>query len=408
MKVLKGAMAFVRGELVRVDIGFEKQILKIDPDLKGEEIDCSEKIILPAMIDVHVHFRDFNQAYKENWQSGSRAAVKGGVGCVMDRPNTDPPTITPTMAERKREKAFKSLVDFGIYGGITENIDLIAKIAPYVDAFKLYMGKTTGGLEIADIDLQKEVFQAVAETERILAVHAQRETDPKRAYLQEVRDIEHVLNLALKYETKLHIVHVTTKHGVELILEAEDLDLTFETCPHYLFFTLKDLEDKGSLLKVSPPLATEEDRGFLWEAVQDGLIDIIASDHAPHTKEEKEQEFDKAPSGVPGVETTLPLMLDSAALGKISLKQVVELCCANPARRFGFNKGEIEVGRDADFVVVDMKKEARIGEDRGKITTRCEWSPFEGFLIRGWPVMTFVRGELVWSSERGWKGIDWR
>lgn len=401
MRVLSGGLVFTDGELRRLDVGFDDygRIVELGEELAGEALDCSGLVILPGMIDVHVHFRDFAEAYKEDWQSGGRAAVKGGVTMVLEMPNTDPPTLTPAAARRKRELAERSLVDFGLYGGlIEENIELIPLLAEEVQAFKLYLGQTTGGLTVTDPGALKEILQGVALTGKVLSVHAQRDGGSSRTTTasSEARDFERIIDLAVRYGFKLHLAHVSTGEGVRLIEQAKgDVDLTAETCPHYLFLTEEDLAREGARLKVNPPLARESDRGLLWEALQEGLIDMVASDHAPHTLEEKEQEFTLAPAGLPGVETTLPLLLDATNRGKLQLRRLVELFSTNPARRFGLERrGRIEVGYRADFTIVDLDLTRCVDED--ELATKCGWSPFADYELRGWPVMTIVGGELVY------------
>ena len=399
MRVLANGEVFIDGKLERVDIGFEERILEIGEDLGGERLDCSGWVILPAMVDAHVHFRDFNQSHKETWQTGSRAAAKGGIGTVLEMPNTDPPTTTPEMVRRKRELAERGLVDFGLYGGLTaDNIELIPDLAEEVAAFKLYLGGTTGGLEVHDPKAIKRIFKAVALTGKVLAVHAQHSGS-------EARDLGEAIDLAAKYDVKLHLAHVTTKEGVLVIEEAKkDVDLTAETCPHYLLLTEGDLAREGPKLLVNPPLAGEEDRGLLWEALQEGLIDILASDHAPHTLEEKKG--DEPPEGLPGVETTLPLMLDGIDRGKISIARLGRAFAENPARRFGLaGKGRIEVGYPADLVVVDLGRWGRV--ERGELATKCGWSPYEGMDLKGWPLLTIIRGEVAWKSEEIELPPDW-
>jgi dihydroorotase len=399
MRVLANGKVFVDGELKRMDLGFEEKILEIGEGLQGETLDCSGYVILPAMIDVHVHFRDFDQAYKEDWESGSRAAAKGGVGTVLEMPNTEPPTITLEMVRRKRELAERSLVDFELYGGLTaDNIELIPDLARVVAAFKLYLGETTGNLAVRDPKVIKQIFRTVAATGKVLTVHAQHSES-------EARDLAEAIDLAAKYDIKLHLAHVTTREGVLVIEEAKrDVNLTAETCPHYLLLTEDDLTREGPKLLVNPPLAREEDRGLLWEALQEGLIDILASDHAPHTLEEKEG--DEPPAGLPGVETTLPLMLDAIDRGKISLAQLVRAFAENPARRFGLaGKGRIEVGYPADLVVVDLDRWGRV--EREELATRCGWSPYEGLDLKGWPLLTIIRGEPVYKSEEIELPPDW-
>ncbi len=396
MRVLRGGQVFLEGRLAQTEIAFDEEgIQAIGSELDGESIDCSKLIILPGMIDVHVHFRDFHESHKETWQTGGWAAVQGGVTTVMAMPNTDPPSTTIEMIREQRRRAEASPVNFGLFGGIVpENLKSIPLLAPQVAAFKLYMGETTGGLRITRRSLQKEAFARVAETGKILAVHAQRLDSPSEAH-----DLESALELAVQTGVKLHLCHVRTQEGLELAQEAKEdgLDVTIETCPHYLFFTQRDLEKQGTSLKVNPPLTTEEDRTFLWWALEKGWIDILASDHAPHTVEEKQRPFERAPFGLPGVETTLPLMLDAVQREKISLARLVEVFSTRPAERFGFStKGRIAVGCDSDFVIVDLGRRDQVR--REALATRCGWSPYEGFLIKGWPVRTFVRGQQIFSA----------
>jgi dihydroorotase len=305
-------------------------------------------------------------------------------------PNNDPPAVTPEILCEKRRRAERSPIDFGLYAGITpDNLQSLAELArePRVVGFKLYMGETTGGLILARRSLQKEAFRRVAETGKVLAVHAQRLSHPEAA------DVEIALDLAVSSGVKLHLCHLRTQEAVELSYEAkrDGVDVTLETCPHYLFFTEQDVKEKGALLKVNPSLASPEDREFLREALAEGMIDILASDHAPHTLEEKSRPFEKAPYGLPGVETTLPLMLYAVYRGRLSLTRLVEAFSERPAERFGLvRKGHIREGYQADLVVVDLGKRARV--ERGKLKTKCGWSPYEGFTLTGWPVRTFIGG----------------
>ncbi len=400
MKILANGRAFVDGHLQRFDIGFDDKIRAIAQNISGEIIDCSDKIILPGAIDVHVHFRDFNQSYKEDWQSGSRAAVSGGVATVLDMPNNDPPAITVDILNEKRRRADASLVNGKLYGGLcAENVSHISKIAQVVDAFKLYLGETTGHMIVSDRTLQKEIVHHVAETGKVLTVHAQRGAiAPEEITQHEAEDLQYAIELAAPYKTKLHLAHVTTQLGIETILTAKrkGIDVSFETCPQYLFFTAEDRAQRGAYLKVNPPVATRADRDFLWQALRENQIDMMATDHAPHTIEEKNLGIEKAPSGLPGVEFVLPLLLDAVNAKKISLAQLVDICCKRPAQRFRLSKGEIKVGLDADLVVIDMKLRKTIEQE--DVASKCGWSPYEGMRLQGWPVMTFVQGKIAFEN----------
>lgn len=400
MKALKGGKVFVDGDLKAGDLGFEEKIQRIGGEIRGEEIDVFGKIIIPALSDVHVHFRDFNESHKETIESGSRAAVKGGVGKVMDMPNNQPPAITLAMIREKRKRAAKTPINYFVYGGVhKKNLDAIPLLAKEVDAFKLYMGKTTGGLVISDHQLQKEIFKTVATTGLILTVHTQftKGSQGNQESKKQLEMLERTLDLATRYENRLHLAHISTRSEVETLIPVKnELDLTVETCPHYLVLTEEDLGEKGSLLKVNPPLAREEDRGFLWEAIQDELIDIVASDHAPHTLKEKSRSMDSAPAGLPGVETLLPVMLDCVVRGRISLDSMLKVCSYNPSKRFGLGEiGAIEIGHPADLVVVDLKKRRVSNDD---LATKCGWSPYGGMELAGWPEMTFLDGHKVYPK----------
>ncbi|OGF52698.1 MAG: hypothetical protein A2Z21_03785 [Candidatus Fraserbacteria bacterium RBG_16_55_9] len=397
MNVLRGGQVFLSGKLVLTEIAFDEEGIKaLGDDLDGEPVDCSGRIILPGMIDAHVHFRDFQQAYKEDWQTGGRAAIQGGVTTVLAMPNTDPPITTVKMVREQWRRAERSPVTGGVFGGITpENLPRLPALAPHVTAFKLYMGETTGSLHIARPSVQKEAFRRVAETGKVLAVHAQQLDSSSEA-----SDLEVALEYALQRDVKLHLCHVRTREGIELAQDAkrDGLDVTIETCPHYLFFTERDLTEKGAWLKVNPPLATEEDREHLWWALREGYVDILASDHAPHTIEEKSRPFEKAPYGLPGVETGLPLMLDATQKKRLTLRRLIEVFSTRPAERFSLTqKGRIEVGCDADFVIVDLERRDRVSQEM--IASKCGWSPFEGFELVGWPVMTLVRGKRAFEAK---------
>ncbi|MCS6903374.1 MAG: dihydroorotase family protein [Candidatus Bipolaricaulota bacterium] len=401
MTILRNATVFVDGQLRKTDIAFDEKIRAIGSNLSGDEkIDCSGKLILPGAIDIHVHARDLNQSHKEDWASLGRAAVSGGVTTVCAMPNTDPPLDTLEIVREYRKRALNSLTNAKVYGGITlKNIQKLDELSTEVDSFKLYLGETTGNLVITDKKLHRKIFKQIAQMEKLLAVHAQRGGPPKIVTQHEADDIRYVLDLAASHGTKLHIVHVTTRRGVEAIWEAKrsKIDVTLETCPHYLFFTERDRERRGAWLKMNPPLATEEDREFLWWALAEGLIDIVATDHAPHTREEKSVGYERAPAGVPGVEFMLVLLLNAVNDQKLSLERLIEVCCANPAKRFGLPTGELSIGWDADIAVVDMNIERTI--TREMVRSKCGWSPYEGLRVKGWPVMVFVRGKLVHIAE---------
>ncbi len=379
--------------------------------------DLSGMMILPGLVDTHVHFRGGNQSYKETFYTGSRVARKGGVTYVGDMPNNDQPIITLERLRKKEDVALRdSVVNFGLYAAVTpESLPYLAELAPYVLAFKLFMGESTGGINYLYDELE-EAFERVARTEKLLCVHAEDQNildEAKREYQDDLRPVAHILarppeaeieaigyalKLAKDYELPLHFCHVSTKGGVELIREAKDygLNVTAETCPHYLFMTLEDLLRLGPYAKMNPPLRSYEDQEALWEAIEDGTLISITSDHAPHTKEEKNRGLDNiwgAPSGIPGVETTLPLMLNAVYEGRLTLSQLVELMHDNPVVRFSLGRyGYIEEGNDANLTVIDPTREWMIEND--KLLTKCGWSPYHGWSGVGSPVGVVVNGRV--------------
>jgi len=297
-----------------------------------------------------------------------------------------------------------------------KNLSELKELAKQAIAFKLFMGKSTGDLAMEGISLLLKAFTNVAKTGKVLCVHAEnekmikfyyksykKETDPiafarSRPSESEVLAINDAIELAKQTNVKLHICHVTTKDGLSLIKRAKKkkVDVTCETCPHYLFMTEEDFRKKRALVKMNPPPRTEKDQKALWKGIKNGTIDIVASDHAPHTLQEKYQNIWFAPSGVPGVETTLQLMLNAVNKRMIKLEKVVELMHDNPVKRFGLgNYGNIEVGNDANLTVIDLKKEWEIS--REDLVTKCGWSPYEGWEGKGIAVMTIINGKLIYS-----------
>ncbi|MCX6821672.1 MAG: dihydroorotase family protein [Candidatus Aenigmarchaeota archaeon] len=399
---------------VAIDDG---KIVSISKDIRlpksDENINCRGKIVLPGLIDAHVHFREPGFTWKEDWSTGSKAAAHGGITHVMDMPNTDPSTITVRNLLDKKELAKKSVVNFGLYAEVVkENIDSIKELANHSVAFKVYMSESTGGLKLDDNTLLMKAFYNISKTNKVVCVHAENQainerclkryrksSDPlefslSRPVESEILAIKDAIETARRTEAKLHVCHVTTKEGLNLIKKAKkDVDITCETCPQYLFMTQNDLRDKGTLAKTNPPLRTKEDQIALWKRISNGTIDIIASDHAPHTMQEKLQDMWIAPAGVPGVETTLQLMLNAVNKRMIKLERLVGLMHDNPVKRFGLTNYGIEVGKDANLTVIDLKKEWKISND--DLLTKCKWSPYDGWKGKGCPEITIVNGQRL-------------
>ncbi|MBU1992843.1 MAG: dihydroorotase family protein [Patescibacteria group bacterium] len=393
------------------------KIVGIGQGSAGKEIDCSGKYILPGAIDAHVHFREPGMTHKEDFKTGSEAALAGGVTMILDMPNTAPPTVTiESLKEKKALAKEKCKCNFGFHFGITEgNSDILKKVEkdPYVYGFKAYMGESTGGM-ICSYELLDKVFEIVskpvvahAEDQEILEENMREfkgTEDPKMH--SEIRSdkcaresVKKILHLAKKHDKKVHIAHVSSMAELEEIRKFKTDKVTCEVTPHHLFLNVHEYENQGNFVKTNPPLRTREDQEALWDAIDKGFVDIIATDHAPHTFEEKDVTYSKAPSGVPGVENMLPLLLNEVNKGRLTIGKVAELVSRRPAEIFGMkNKGKIEVGYDADLIVCDMDLEKTILNDHQK--TKCKWTPFNGWKVKGWPVVTVCGGKIIQVLSR--------
>lgn len=402
-EVRRGDIAVRGGKIVDICENFDKEA--------EFEYDISGLYVLPGVIDCHVHFREPGSEEKEDFETGSRAAVSSGVTTVLDMPNNDPACVTARILEDKRTIVRgRSFVNYGFYLGVSpshlEEIDKVRNIA----GLKYFMGNTTGTESSGDIlekvFNKKDMFVAVhAEDEATISENLAkmgRDIEPEqhshiRSRLAAYKAVKTVLHLAKKYDRRVHICHVSCREELKEILAFKSDKITFEVTPHHLFLTDEAYEKHRHFVKVNPPLREEEDCEALWDALKAGKVDIIASDHAPHLSKEKERGYHEAPSGVPGVETLLPLLLDSVNHGELNLEDVVRVTSYNPARIFGIRgKGKIAVGKDADLAVVDMNMEREVRNE--KLYTKCGWSPFHGKLLRGWPVMTVVNGRMVFRD----------
>ncbi len=385
-------------------------------DFADKEIDGRGKFLLPGVIDPHVHFREPGAAHKETWESGSAAAAMGGVTTVLDMPNNEPPIISSAALEAKRTHVKgRSYVNYGFHFGAAGigNIEEIEKVQN-VPAIKIYMGSSTGNLLVDKAIQWEKVFEVCKEKNIPVIVHAENEAriqKRSKIFLEEshvqvhskIRDCEcakiaicEALSLQEKIGNKLHIAHMSCKAELEELQARQNPLLTCEVAPHHLYFTVDDMKD--GFLKMNPPLRQESDLIALWEALRGGSINCIATDHAPHTKEEKSKGL-ASPSGVPGVEFSLPLMLNEVSQNMLDLSDVVRLMAAEPARIFSLkSKGGIEEFMDADLVLVDMEMEKCIKEL--DIFSACAWSPYVGYTLKGWPIMTVVKGNIVMENGK--------
>lgn len=398
---------------IAVDDGKITKIKKIiSHQSVNEVIDAKGALVLPGAIDVHVHFRDPGMTKKENWYTGSCAAAAGGVTTVIDHPNTDPPTIDLLSFKEKKKEAKKSIVDFGINAGVTSNTASLKELWELgVTAFgEIFMAQSTGSLNISDMTLN-EALSIIGDLGGIACVHAEDEETRNRfvrilkgnlapeSYSKSRPNLSEKIAVekAIKFssETKLHLCHISAQESLESIRKAKigKKNLTCEVTPHHLFLSAHDYRRLGTLGKMNPPLRDYSSQQSLWKGVNDGTIDIVASDHAPHLESEKMTDIWTSPAGVPGVETMMPLMLMAVRRNMLTLKRLIEMACLNPAKIFHLNKGIIAPGYDADMIILGEQKEIR----KEKMHTRAKWSPFYG--MQGiFPEKTILRGTVIFED----------
>jgi dihydroorotase len=399
-----------------------------------ESLDARGLHVLPGAIDVHVHFRDPGYPHKEDFASGTAAAAFGGVTTVFDMPNTIPPTGTAAaLAAKQKMAAEKAHVDFGLYGLLGE--DTIGAVPELVDGgaigFKLYMGNTFGKIPSPSTGAMLEAFETVAPTGKRISLHAEtnsimerRETQLRAAGRTEalahiasrpaVVAVEAVSRAAIIAEwtgARIHVLHISSAEELRPLREAKarGVDVTGETCPHYLMLSTDDYARLGGVIRVNPPVREARNQEPLWAAIADGTIDLIATDHAPHAIEEKTRnDIWTVDAGFPGVETQMPLMLTAVNAGRMSICDYVRLAAAAPAKIWGLypKKGAIHPGADADIALVDLAREWTI--DDAKLQSRAKITPWNGYRVQGLPVHTLVRGRFVMRDRqlvpqtRGW------
>ena len=416
--IIKGATLISSTGRQRADVAIKNhKIDKIVPELPsppGQRVlDARGMCLLPGVIDSQVHFRDPGRGHKEDFGTGSRAAAMGGVTTVLDMPNTHPSTTTPERMEEKFDRVRKkSIVNFGLFVGATgENIPEIKKCLEkkYCHGIKIFLGSSTGDLLLYDPDKLLKILQECphpiavhSESEAILqarvgirdsatSAHAHPQWRNEESALESTRMI---LNLARQAGRKIHVLHISTASEMELLKKSKNL-CTVEVTPQHLTLHAPDCYDRlGSYAQMNPPIRENHHREALWRGMADGTVDVIGSDHAPHTREEKDTPYPAPPSGMPGVQTLLPLMLNHCHEGRLTMEKLVELVCEAPAKLYGLEgKGFIKEGYDADITLVDPKLGHTITDEEQE--SRCGWTPFAGIQVTGMPVATIVRGKIV-------------
>jgi dihydroorotase len=396
-----------------------------------ESFDATGLHVLPGAIDVHVHFRDPGWPHKEDWGTGTAAAACGGVTTAFEMPNTDPPTGTAEALAAKHETAAKlACVDFGIYGLLAE--DTIEHVPALVDGgvigFKLFMGNTFARLPSPSTGAMLEAFEVVAPTGKRISLHAETNSIMERrqerltraghhdpmdhlASRPAVVAIEAVSRAAILSEwtgARIQILHISSAEELRPLREAKarGVDITGETCPHYLLLSTEDYHRLGGIIRVNPPVREARNREPLWSALADGTIDMISTDHAPHTPEEKTRnDIWTVDAGFPGVETQMPLMLTEVNNGRMSICDYVRWSSYNPARLWGLypRKGAIALGADADLAIVDLRRDFTL--DDAALHSRSKISPFNGRRVRGLPLHTLVRGRFVMKDRKLVDGV---
>jgi dihydroorotase len=381
----------------------------------GDTIDCTGLHVLPGVIDTQVHFREPGLTHKEDLESGSRAAVMGGVTGVFEMPNTNPLTTTRATFDDKIARATNRMhCDFAFYiGGTHENVGDLAQLErlPGCAGIKVFMGSSTGSLLVPDDDGVEAILNAISrraafhsEDEYLLesGKHRQVAGDPSshpvwRSPEVALSSTKRLVSLAHKTGKRIHVLHISTGEEIAYLADHKDV-ASVEATPHHLTLDETAYQRLGTFAQMNPPVRDAAHRDRIWAGIANGVVDILGSDHAPHTREEKDHPYPQSHSGMTGVQTLVPIMLDHVASGRLTLERLVDLTSAGPNRVFGIaNKGRIAVGYDADFTIVDLKRRETITNDW--IASKSQWTPYDSVSVTGWPVGTVVRGmRVMWDG----------
>ncbi len=418
--LIQNATVVLPTETLRAGVVIEGgKIAEVDPapQLRVDEtIDALGLHLIPGVIDDQVHFREPGLTHKEDLAHASRACAKGGVTTFLEMPNTKPTTTTcDRLAEKLALAARESRVNFGFYIGATGDNLQELRAAQRTPGIKIFIGSSTGDLLVDDQEALEHIF---AETTLPICAHCEDETTVRansarlagrmseRADVADhsrIRDhaaalisTKRTFDLARRHKHRFHLLHCSTGDEADLLADHGGL-LTGEACPHHLLFNTDDYAPLGTLVQMNPSLKSKEDNERIWQALRDGRLQVIATDHAPHTLQEKQQPYPHSPSGLPAVENSLALLLDQVSRGRCTLRQVVHWMCEAPARVWDIvGKGRIEPGFDADLVLIDLNKEQTVLNSQQ--LTKCGWSPWHGQILQGWPVRTWVLGKEVFRD----------
>ena len=413
--IIKNGSCFIEGNLVKTDIGINKNKISHIGNLENENsnkiYDAENLIVLPGCLDTQVHFREPGSTDAEDLNSGSRAAIVGGITGVFEMPNTNPPTSNKKEFQNKLNLAKNRMYcNYAFYFGATpENQEELADLKSLEGCcgVKLFAGSSTGNLLVHK---EEDIEKVFASTSKIVSVHSEdEEILNQRKKLREkgnvlthpiwrneesaISSTRRIVKIALRLNKKAHILHVTTKEEVDFLSQNKG-NITFEITPQHLTLTSPECYEKlGAFAQMNPPIRDKSHYDRLWYAVRNNYNDTIGSDHAPHLKENKLKDYPETPSGMPGVQTLMPVMLNHINEGRLKLEQLIKLLCENPVKIFGIkNKGYIKKDYDADFTIIDMNKVIEIKNE--KIESKCGWSPFNGHKFKGTPVATIVNGKI--------------
>ncbi len=425
--LIKNARIVNQGHITKGDIliegEFMVQIGKSIDDPEAQIIDAKNNYVLPGVIDDQVHFREPGLTHKATIETESRAAAAGGITSFIEMPNTNPQTTTIKKLEDKFQIASKtSFVNYSfMFGGTNDNLDEILKVdSKNVAGLKLFLGSSTGNMLVDNPKVLEKIFSS---TSLLISVHCEDEATIKKntkLYIEKYGDnipikyhpiirseeacylsSSKAIELAKKTGARLHVFHLSTGKETKLFtnkIPLKDKKITAEVCLHHLWFSDQDYDEKGTLIKWNPAVKTKDDRAQLWEALLDDRLDVIATDHAPHTLEEKNNVYTKAPSGGPLVQHALVAMFEAHHQGKISIEKLVEKMCHNPAILFQVEKrGYIKEGYFADIVIVDDNNPWTVNKDN--VLYKCKWSPFEGTMFKSKVTHTLVNGQLVYENS---------